>query len=125
MSTRPILEPVRDAADPAACCDPTVTSPLTEAGAIDLAHAFAALSDPTRLRLYSLVASTDEICSCDLVPLLDRSQPTVSHHTKTLAEAGLISGEKRGRWVYWRANPAARDELRRALGDRPAPARSS
>lgn len=123
MSTKPVLETIREVSDPSACCDPIVTSPLTEAGAVDLAHAFAALSDPTRLRLYSLVASTEEICSCDLVPLLDRSQPTVSHHTKTLADAGLISGEKRGRWVYWRANPEARDALQRALGDGPAPAR--
>jgi ArsR family transcriptional regulator len=102
--------------DAGPCCDPTVTSPLTEAAAVDLAKAFASLADPIRLRLYSLVASSDEICSCDLMPLLDRSQPTVSHHTKQLADAGLIEGEKRGRWVYWRAVPAARDELRRALG---------
>jgi ArsR family transcriptional regulator len=63
------------------------------------------------------VASAEEICSCDLMPLLDRSQPTVSHHTKALADAGLIVGEKRGRWVYWRAVPEARESLRRTLGD--------
>ena len=99
------------------CCGPSVLEPLTAAAAVDLSQAFAALADPIRLRLYSLVASADEICSCDLMPLLDRSQPTVSHHTKALADAGLISGEKRGRWVYWRAEPEARQALRRALGD--------
>ncbi|MFN8052140.1 MAG: metalloregulator ArsR/SmtB family transcription factor [Acidimicrobiales bacterium] len=89
--------------------------PLTERDAADLAQAFAALGDPVRLRLYSLVASSDEICSCDLMPLLDRSQPTISHHTKALADAGLIVGEKRGRWVYWRATDRARGALRDAL----------
>ena len=99
------------------CCGRLTDEPLTPDEATDLAHAFAALGDPIRLRLYSLVASADEICSCDLMPLLDRSQPTVSHHTKALADAGLIVGEKRGRWVYWRAVPEARESLRRTLGD--------
>ena len=102
---------------PAMCCGRLADEPLTPDEATDLAHAFAALGDPIRLRLYSLVASADEICSCDLMPLLDRSQPTVSHHTKALADAGLIVGEKRGRWVYWRAVPEARESLRRTLGD--------
>ena len=102
---------------PLACCGSLVSDPLSPDEAVDLAQAFAALADPIRLRLYSLVASAEEICSCDLMPLLDRSQPTVSHHTKALADAGLIAGEKRGRWVYWRAVPAARASLRRALAD--------
>lgn len=97
------------------CCGPLVGDPLSAADATGLAQAFAALGDPIRLRLYSLVASADEICSCDLMPMLDRSQPTVSHHTKALADAGLIAGEKRGRWVYWRAVPEARESLRLAL----------
>ncbi|MFN8051527.1 MAG: metalloregulator ArsR/SmtB family transcription factor [Acidimicrobiales bacterium] len=97
------------------CCGPIVGDPLSADDATGLAQAFAALGDPIRLRLYSLVASADEICSCDLMPLLDRSQPTVSHHTKALADAGLITGEKRGRWVYWRAVPEARESLRQTL----------
>lgn len=97
------------------CCGSLVEDPLTTDEAAELAQAFAALGDPIRLRLYSLVASAQEICSCDLMPLLDRSQPTVSHHTKALADAGLIVGEKRGRWVYWRAVPEARESLRMAL----------
>jgi len=99
------------------CCGPSLLEPLSRAASVDLATAFAALGDPIRLRLYSLVASADEICSCELMPLLERSQPTVSHHTKALADAGLITGEKRGRWVYWRAEPAARQALRHALAD--------
>ena len=80
-----------------------------------LAHAFAALADPVRLRLLSMIAGADEVCSCDLQEPLGKSQPTVSHHTKTLAEAGLIVGEKRGRWVYWRIVPERLADLRSAL----------
>ncbi|MDQ4098660.1 MAG: metalloregulator ArsR/SmtB family transcription factor, partial [Actinomycetota bacterium] len=56
------------------------------------------------------------VCSCELEEPLGRSQPTVSHHTKVLAEAGLLSGEKRGRWVWWRITPGRLDAVRRVLG---------
>jgi ArsR family transcriptional regulator len=62
------------------------------------------------------VASRPETCSCDLEGPLGRSQPTVSHHTKVLAEAGLLVGDKRGRWTWWRVNPERLDAIRRALG---------
>jgi len=77
--------------------------------------AFAALADPIRLRLLSFIAAAGEVCSCDLLVPLDRSQPTISHHTKVLADAGLITGEKRGRWVWWSVVPARVTELRDAL----------
>jgi len=83
------------------CCGSAIEAGLTEARATELAAGFAALADPVRLRLFSLVAAAGEICSCDLQGPLDRSQPTISHHTKILAEAGLITGEKRGRWMWW------------------------
>jgi ArsR family transcriptional regulator len=89
--------------------------PLKERDALELAAAFAALSDPVRLRLLSIIASSDEVCSCDLEGPLKRSQPTVSHHTKALAEAGLIVGEKRGRWMWWRVVPDRVAALRDAL----------
>ncbi len=98
------------------CCPPLVDAPLAPADAERLAHAFAALADPVRLRLLSLVAAAGEVCSCDLVEPLDKAQPTVSHHTKVLAEAGLIVGEKRGRWVWWRVVPDVVDDIHRALG---------
>jgi ArsR family transcriptional regulator len=88
---------------------------LAQADAAELAHAFAALADPVRLRLLSMIASCDEVCSCDLLVPLGKSQPTVSHHTKALSDAGLIVGEKRGRWVYWRAVPERLANLRQAL----------
>jgi ArsR family transcriptional regulator, arsenate/arsenite/antimonite-responsive transcriptional repressor len=96
------------------CC-PSVRSALSPEEATELAAAFAALADPVRLRLFSLVASAEEVCSCDLQGPLGKSQPTVSHHTKALAEAGLIVGEKRGRWVWWRAVPERLESLRGAL----------
>ncbi len=110
MSKQPL--PVLDLAE---CCPTVRGAPLDEDEAQLLAHAFAALADPVRLRLLSMIAGADEVCSCDLQEPLGKSQPTVSHHTKTLAEAGLIVGEKRGRWVYWRIVPERLDALRQAL----------
>lgn len=98
-----------------ACCAPVLAAPLGEADAAELARGFAALADPVRLRLLSLIASADEMCSCDLEGPVGRSQPTVSHHTKALAEAGLIVGEKRGRWMWWRVVPERVAALRDAL----------
>jgi ArsR family transcriptional regulator, arsenate/arsenite/antimonite-responsive transcriptional repressor len=99
------------------CCASVLAAPLSEADADDLARVFAALGDPVRLRLLSLVADAGEICSCDLLVPLGKAQPTVSHHTKVLADAGIIVGEKRGRWVWWRIVPeriaAVRDALDR------------
>ena|SRR5690242_9941620 len=101
--------------DALVCCAPVTAQALDEADAVQLAAAFAALADPVRLRLLSLIAQVDEVCSCELTGPLGRSQPTVSHHTKVLAEAGLITGEKRGRWVYWRVVPDRLADLRRTL----------
>jgi ArsR family transcriptional regulator len=99
----------------AECCPSVAGAPLAEAEARALAQGFAALADPVRLRLLSMIASEDEVCSCNLLEPLGKSQPTVSHHTKTLAGAGLIVGEKRGRWVYWRIVPERLADLQRAL----------
>jgi ArsR family transcriptional regulator len=98
-----------------ACCASVLAAPLDEAEAAQLAHGFAALADPVRLRMLSMIAASDEVCSCDLLEPLGKAQPTVSHHTKALADAGLIVGEKRGRWVFWRAVPDRIDALRRSL----------
>ena len=58
-----------------------------------------------RLRLLSIVAGAGEVCSCNLEGPLGKSQPTISHHTRVLADAGLIVGERRGRWMWWRVEP--------------------
>jgi ArsR family transcriptional regulator, arsenate/arsenite/antimonite-responsive transcriptional repressor len=101
--------------DAGACCSPVLAAPLAEADAVELARLFGALADPVRLRLLNLVATAGEICSCDLERPLGKSQPTVSHHTKALADAGLIVGERRGRWTWWRVAPERIAELRAVL----------
>lgn len=98
------------------CCAPLTESPLSRADAAELAPVLAALGDPVRLRLLSLVAAQGEVCSCNLEGPLGRSQPTVSHHTKVLAEAGLIAGERRGKWMWWSVVPERLAVLRRLLG---------
>ncbi len=101
--------------DREACSPSVLAAPLATAEAEQLARGFAALADPVRLRLLSMIAAAEEVCSCDLLEPLGKAQPTVSHHTKALADAGLIVGEKRGRWVYWRAIPEQLEQLRSAL----------
>ena len=101
------------------CCPALLqSSPLTQAEAEQLATAFRAIADPTRLRLISLLASSPdgEACVCDLVEPLGLSQPTVSHHLKLLFEAGLLTRDKRGLWVYYRLVPERLQILRNALG---------
>jgi ArsR family transcriptional regulator len=98
----------------AECCS-VLSAPIADEQALELAHAFAALGDPVRLRLFSMIAAAGTACSCDLVGPIGKSQPTVSHHTKVLAEAGLITGEKVGRWVNWTVVPKRLDQLRAAL----------
>lgn len=87
------------------CCARLGVGELTEAEAAEMAVIFGALSDPVRLRMLSLIASNGEVCSCNLEGPLSKSQPTVSHHTRILSEAGLIEGERRGRWMWWRVVP--------------------
>ena len=99
----------------AADCCSVLTEPVTDEQAIELAAAFAALADPVRLRLFSMIAAAGTCCSCDLVEPIGKSQPTVSHHTKVLAEAGLITGEKLGRWMNWSVVPERLEQLRAAL----------
>jgi len=97
------------------CCSPLMGGAMSEVEAGDMAQIFGALSDPIRLRMLSLVASQDEVCSCSLEEPLGKSQPTISHHTRILAEAGLIVGEKRGRWMWWRVVPERLEDVARIL----------
>ena len=107
---------------PVTCCEPILDTPLNEREADELAAAFKALADPARLRLLSLIAnaSAGEVCACELVPALGRSQPTVSHHLSTLVDAGLLTREKRGKWAWYSVVPERLAVLRDALA---APAR--
>ena len=100
------------------CCPSVLGPSLDEAEAAALARGFSALADPARLRLLNMLASaaTGEVCACDFVEPLGKSQPTVSHHLKVLSEAGLITGDKRGRWVWYSIVPERLDALRTASG---------
>jgi ArsR family transcriptional regulator, arsenate/arsenite/antimonite-responsive transcriptional repressor len=103
--------------DPITCCAPVRAHSLDEDQATMLAQSFAALADPIRLRLLSFITSAEgEVCACDLLAPSGRSQPTVSHHMKILFEAGLVTREKRGLWVWYRPVPARLDALRSVLG---------
>ena len=109
--------PVLDQPDVVVCCAPLRQESLDAGGAEVLARGFAALGDPVRLRLLSLLASSPDpsTCACDLVGPVGRSQPTVSHHLKVLREAGLVTSEKRGVNVWYAVVPAALEALRTAL----------
>jgi ArsR family transcriptional regulator len=69
----------------------------------ELALGFTALADPVRLRALSMLAAAPggEVCVCEFVLPLGKSQPTISHHLKILSEAGLVRGERRGKWVWY------------------------
>ena len=100
-----------------ACCSPLVCEPLNEDQSVELAPVFKALGDPVRLRLLSLIASHagGEACVCDLTDAFDLTGPTISHHLKVLREAGIIDGERRGTWVYYRVQPAVLQTLSSVL----------
>lgn len=99
------------------CCAPVARGVLEHDEAEQLARAFKALSDPSRVRLLSLIAAQDrgEACVCDLTEFIGLSQPTVSHHMKQLVAAGLVQREQRGKWAYYRVEDAALAALSDAL----------
>jgi ArsR family transcriptional regulator, arsenate/arsenite/antimonite-responsive transcriptional repressor len=104
-----------------ACCDPLGVAPLDADQARELASRLKAVADPARLRLLSLLMASEgrEACTCDLTAPLGLSQPTVSHHLKRLAEAGLVVGERRGVWTSYRVVPEALQGLAEVLLPQP------
>jgi ArsR family transcriptional regulator len=96
-----------------ACAIPLVREPIGEAAAAGLAQVFKALADPVRLRLVSMIGAHagGEVCVCELTTPFDLTQPTISHHLKVLREAGIITSERRGTWVYYRLVPAALEQI--------------
>jgi ArsR family transcriptional regulator len=99
------------------CCPSVLDAPLDAAEAAELAKGFTALADPVRLRVLSILAAAPEgeVCVCDFVEPLGKSQPTISHHLKILSEAGLVSGERRTKWVWYSLNRARLASLRAAI----------
>ncbi|MGO4191625.1 ArsR/SmtB family transcription factor [Arthrobacter sp. YAF17] len=114
MTALQIVEPAADA-----CCAPSGLPVLGAEEAQDKAQLFKALADPNRLRLLSIVKSSDggEACVCDLTEPLDLGQPTVSHHLKILVEAGMLHREKRGTWAYYSLVPGALERTAGLLAD--------
>ncbi len=106
-----------EVAPPTECCPSVLAAPLDATDAAELAKGFAALSDPVRLRVLSMLAAAadGEVCVCDFVDPLGKAQPTISHHLKILSEAGLVRGERRGRWVWYSLNRDRLAELRATI----------
>ena len=100
----------RPAGEP--CCRPVVYPDLERAEAERVAQVAKALGDPIRLQLVDVLRKhAEKVCVCELVPLFDLSQPTVSHHLKVLRDAGLVDSERRGLWAYYYVIPDALEEL--------------
>ena len=99
------------------CCASVLAAPLDLPEAAELAQGFGALADPVRLRVLSILAAAPEgeVCVCDFVGPLGKSQPTISHHLKVLSEAGLVQGDRRRKWVWYSLNRAGLAELRRTI----------
>src|SRR3954468_12817983 len=98
-----------------ACCAPGAPARDRWPFIAEDARLLKALADETRLGIVLQLREQGEICQCDFAACCSVQQPTVSHHLKVLREAGLVEGDKRGVWVYYRLNPAALTGLRRYL----------
>ena len=99
------------------CCPSLLAAPLDADSAGELAVGFNALGDPVRLRLLSMLAAAPEgeICVCEFIEPIGKSQGTISHHLKILGDAGLVHGDRRGKWVWYSLDRARLAELRSAL----------
>lgn len=109
-----ILEPVAASGE---CCPSVLSAPLDAREAEQLSKGFSALGDPVRLRVLSMLAAapSGEICVCDFIGPLGKSQGTISHHLRVLAEAGLVHGDRRGKWVWYSLDRDRLAQLRDAL----------
>ena len=94
------------------CCEPVVYPDIAREQAEHMAQIAKALGDPIRMQLVDVLAKhAGKVCVCELVPLFDLSQPTVSHHLKVLRDAGIVGSEREGLWAYYYVNPEALEEL--------------
>jgi ArsR family transcriptional regulator, arsenate/arsenite/antimonite-responsive transcriptional repressor len=100
----------RQAGEP--CCEPVVFPEIERDHAERMAIAAKALGDPIRMQLVDVLRRhAGKVCVCELVPLFELSQPTVSHHLKVLRDAGVVGSERKGLWAYYYVNPEALEEL--------------
>jgi ArsR family transcriptional regulator, arsenate/arsenite/antimonite-responsive transcriptional repressor len=94
------------------CCEPVVYPDVERAQAARMAEVAKALGDPIRLQLVDVLRKhAGKVCVCELVPLFEISQPTLSHHLKKLRAAGIVDSERRGLWAYYYVKPEALREL--------------
>ncbi len=106
--------------DLASCCAPVTGGRVDDEAAAALARMFKALADPNRVKLLSMIAAAEgqEACVCDLTAPVGLAQPTISHHMKVLADAGLVAREQRGRWAYYSLVPGVLESLANAVSPR-------
>lgn len=104
------------------CCTPLAGSSISDAEAVELEQLFKALADRNRLKILNILmrAGGAPVCVCEFQPTLDISQPTVSHHLKTLTTAGLLVREQRGTFAYFSLAPGALDRISSLLAESPA-----
>ena len=112
MSVDLELAPKQKRAAGQRCCEPVVYPDVERERALRMAEVAKALGDPVRLQLVDVLTKhAGKVCVCELVPLFDISQPTLSHHLKRLRQAGIVDSERRGLWAYYYVNPEALEEL--------------
>jgi ArsR family transcriptional regulator, arsenate/arsenite/antimonite-responsive transcriptional repressor len=94
------------------CCEPVAYPDIEREAAERMGRIAKALGDPIRMQLLDVLRKhAGQVCVCELVPLFDLSQPTVSHHLKVLRDAGIVGSERRGLWAYYYVNPGALEEI--------------
>ena len=112
------LAPKRKRPAGEACCQPVAVPQVGPERADRLARLARAVGDPIRVRLVDVLRRhAGEVCVCELTPLFDVGQPTISHHLRVLREAGIVDSERRGLWAYYYVNPQALEELSEWLND--------
>ena len=112
---RTVIQTVGEAG--AACCPSIVAAQISTEDAHRLAAGFNALGDPVRLQILSMLAaaSSGEICVCNFIEPLGKTQGTISHHLKILSQAGLVHGDRRGKWVWYSLDRQRLKDLQTAL----------
>ena len=112
MATELKVAPKQKRAAGERCCEPVVYPDVERQRAERMATVAKALGDPVRLQLVDVLRKhAGKVCVCELVPLFEISQPTLSHHLKKLREAGIVDSERRGLWAYYSVTPDALKEL--------------
>ena len=112
MSVDLVLEPKRKRPAGEPCCEPVAFPTIDGERAERLAEAAKALADPVRVQLVDVLRQhAGKVCVCELLPLFDISQPTLSHHLRRLREAGIVGVERRGLWAYYYVQPNALEEV--------------